>query len=353
MRLFAHDEVQAFVQRVHPGLRKTQFVNLCWVIFGLLRCGRPSLSPIARCIRGPRRLIHRIKRMSRFIDNPRLPQRQLAAQLTWFNWAMGARQPKPRVLMDYTDLGNGQVSLWAALAYRGRSVPLLCQVMPTQCEEGSRNRCEHEMILELKALLGRGWVLIADRGFARASLFEMLNEHHIDFVIRIDDNSMIYTSEGQALAGQLELGRKRRLHFGSVTYHSRRRVPLHLVICRRRGGRWNLASSLDDERQIQQLYASRMQIEEMFRDLKQHLGIERMRCTTTARHQTWLLLCAIAYSHLYWLGVLAQRAGLSAQYHYWKTESAFWLGLQLVLCADRRLTKLNRRLLGRLLNRSG
>jgi len=353
MKLFAHDEVQAFVQRVHPGLRKTQFVNLCWVIFGLLRCGRPSLSPIARCVRGPRRLIHRIKRLARFIDNPRLPQRQLAAQLAWFNWAMGARQPKPRVLMDYTDLGNGQISLWAALAYRGRSVPLLCRVMPKQCEEGSRNRCEHEMILELKALFGHGWVLIADRGFARASLFEMLNEHHIDFVIRIDDNSMIYTSEGQALAGNLTLGRKRRLYFGSVAYQSRRRVPLHLVVCRRRGGRWNLASSLQDERQIQQLYASRMQIEEMFRDLKQHLGIERMRCTTTVRHATWLLLCAIAYSHLYWLGVLAQRAGLSPQYHYWKAESAFWLGLQIVLCGDRRLAKLNQRLLGRLVNRSG
>jgi hypothetical protein len=277
----------------------------------------------------------------------------LAAQLTWFNWAMGARQPRPRVLMDYTDLGHGQVSLWTALAYQGRSVPLLCRVMPQQCAEGSRNRCEHEMILELKALLGRNWVLIADRGFARASLFEMLNEHHIDFVIRIDDKSMIYAGDSQALAGDIALGRKRHLSLGPVAYHSKRRVPLQLVICRRRGHRWNLASSLADARQIQQLYASRMQIEEMFRDLKQHLGIERMRCTTTERHQTWLLLCAIAYSHLYWLGVLAQRAGLSAQYHYWKTESAFWLGLQIVLCADRRLTRLNQRLLGRLLNRSG
>lgn len=39
MKLLTHDEVTPFVQRAHPGLRQTQFVNLRWVMFALLRFG--------------------------------------------------------------------------------------------------------------------------------------------------------------------------------------------------------------------------------------------------------------------------------------------------------------------------
>ena len=63
MRRFALPQVQAFIAFVHPGLRKTQAGNLCLVIYGLLCCRTPSLSGVARCIPGARRLIHRIKRV--------------------------------------------------------------------------------------------------------------------------------------------------------------------------------------------------------------------------------------------------------------------------------------------------
>jgi hypothetical protein len=346
MRQFALGQVSAFVEQAHPGLRQTQLVNLCLVVHALVACGRPCLSAVARCLSGPSRLIHRIKRVYRFVNNPRLPRERLATQLACLNWAHGATG-RPRVIIDYTDLGNGYVSLWAALACRGRSVPLLGRLLPRTITEGSRNAAENALILELQALFGTGWVLLGDRGFARASLLELLNAQGIDYVIRIDDHTAIYTREGRQLVSRLPVGRKRRLWLGLVRYHSHDKVPTHLLVCQRQGHRWNLASSLDDPDRIHQLYQTRMQIEEMFRDLKQHLRIERLPCHTAERYATWLLLVAMAYSYLYWLGQLAQKAGLSNLYHYWKAESVFWLGLQLLLHADPAVPRLTRRLLSR------
>jgi len=331
--------VQAFLARVHPGLRKTQRVNLLAVVCGILLSGKLQLSAVARCTPGAVRLIHRIKRVHRFIDNPRLSPTRLGLQLAYANWQQAARQARPCVLMDYTDLGDGYLSLWTALAYRGRSVPLLCWTLPKTQALVSRNALEHEMLLLLRAHFGTGWVLVADRGFARASLLQMLNQWQIDYVIRIDDNTMMHTPDGRTLAGKLRI-RGRRRFLPQVGYHSDLRVPINLLLCGRRGARWNLATSLTDPQEIFQCYQRRMQIEEMFRDLKQHLGLERMRSTTLQRRAMWLVLAAIAYSYLYWLGRVAQQAGLSERYHYWKSESQFWLGLQLFRHNDPDLTTL-------------
>lgn len=354
MARFAMPQVQAFISRVHPGLRKTQWGNLCLVIYGYLSCRKPSLSGVARCIPGARRLIHRIKRVDRFINNEVLPREQLAAQLALFNWANAATKVKPRIIIDYTDLGHGFTSLWAAMAYRGRSVPLLSRTMPIEVTtEGSRNRAEHEMILQLKALLGSDFILVADRGFARASLLKLLNSEKLHFVIRIDDKTRIYTADASHLAGEIPMGRKRRLWLGSVRYHGTERVPVQMLICRRKDSRWNLVTSLSDPQLVYQTYCSRMQIEEMFRDLKQHLDIERMRCEGLARHAMWLLLAAIAYTYLYWLGAAGQRAGLSMYYHYWKTESVAWLGVQLFAHRDPHIPRLTRRMLAKLVLQTG
>jgi len=349
MRQFALREVGAFLERAHPGLRKTQLVNLCLVVHALVLCGRPCLSAVARCLPGPVRLIHRIKRVYRFVSNPRLPREQLAAQLAYLNWAYGAGR-QPRVILDWTDLGDEYVSLWAALVCRGRTVPLGCRLVPKVILEGSRNSVENALILDLQALFGTGWVLLADRGFARASLLELLNAQGIDYVLRIDDHTTVYTPRGRQLIGQIHVADHGRRWLGAVLYHAQRKVPTHLLLCREQRSRWNLASSLTSPDAIYDCYRSRMQIEEMFRDLKQHLHLERMPCRTAEYLKTWLLLSAMAYSYLYWLGLRAQQAHLSEQYHYWKAESVFWLGLQLLRYHDPAVHRLTRRLLTGLSN---
>ncbi|NSW58634.1 MAG: transposase [Armatimonadetes bacterium] len=186
---------------------------------------------------------------------------------------------------------------------------------------------------------------MADRGFARASLFEMLLHEGIDCVVRFDNNTTLWVNGKACRTGDIALGRKSLRWLGSVRYHAKRKVPLQVLVCESEGSRWNLATSLDRAGKPRQVYFSRMQIEEMFRDLKQHLHIQKMPYATLARKATWLLLCALAYTYLYWVGVLAKAAGLSERYHYWKTESVFWLGLQLVRHHDPWLATLTRGLL--------
>jgi hypothetical protein len=203
----------------------------------------------------------------------------------------------------------------AGLVCRGRSVPLLSRPLPHTLTEGSRNTAGSALILDLQTLFGTGWVLLGDRGFARASLLGLLNAQGSDYIIRIDDGTAVYTADGRQSVGRLPLGRKRRLWLGAVHYHSSRKVPTHLLRCQRQGCRWSLASSLDDPEAIYQSYRTRTQTEGMSRDRQQHLRTERLPCHSPERHATWLLQVAIASSHLYWLGVRAQRAGLSHLAH--------------------------------------
>jgi len=82
---------------------------------------------------------------------------------------------------------------------------------------------------------------------------------------------------------------------------------------------WLLATSLSDGDAafIVGLYAKRMQIEETFRDAKNHRfgwSLGHVRLSTTQRMATLLVLAALAMAVVTLIGMTAERAGLHRQY---------------------------------------
>ena len=84
---------------------------------------------------------------------------------------------------------------------------------------------------------------------------------------------------------------------------------------------WLLATSLphDDTAgaRIKRLYASRMQIEETFRDVKSHrwgLGLRYCRSRSAKRLQVLLLIAALATLALWLVGLAARGLGLSGRF---------------------------------------
>jgi hypothetical protein len=186
--------------QVLPALLPTQTTNLALLVSALLAKRTFCLSELARAYPRPspeqRRvpapkhdLLHRLKRLWRFLDNPRIDAQAL--QLALIPHTVAALG-LPRVLglaIDWTYfdsvLPSGQrvryQVLRIAVPRRGRALPLL-QVAYNRDNlpaGQSQNQLEEAALLAVvRALPARVRpVVLADRGFARAAFLAWLQEH--------------------------------------------------------------------------------------------------------------------------------------------------------------------------------
>lgn len=256
----AYADILAFVQHLAPSWRKTQHTNLALLIQALL--ARPSLylSELARGLPSPEQPLHgRLKRLGRFLDNPRLDEGALAWRFLKLAYRFGddlpdlpqrAASPVPRsdgqsasqpeaqrpivpLLLDTTyfepfamlvvsvPCGSRALpivqttyhrtelracfpgeSTWPSgsgdpLPPRPRRHASLPPASAEICEFLSQNLIEERLIDYAYHLLSPALkgILVADRGFARAALFRRLLDQRRDFVIRFDAQTHIRLPE--------------------------------------------------------------------------------------------------------------------------------------------------------------
>ncbi len=160
-----------------------------------------------------------------------------------------------------------------------------------RCPFASQNQIEEQLITLVWHLLSpavRG-VLVADRGFARSSLFRWLLAHGRDFVIRIDPETHGYFQPDQpsrAVGEALALRPGERRWCPQVAYHQEDRVPLNLLGCWEPGQRepWYLVTSLDRADWTETAYRWRMRIEAANRDEKTGLLLRESGEAHRLRH---------------------------------------------------------------------
>ena len=242
-----YSEIRAFVQHLAPTWRKTQHENFTRVIEAIFE--RPSLvlSQLARAMPKADQPLHgRLKRLDRFLDNPRLDEAALSTRFLRLAYRFGESPPQPvwgaadpacpaghRLLRAVRHAGIHRPlwqpgpahcpfdlppdQPWACLPPRPTWPDLETQINPPRPRRGyrpnptssvprlflSQNLIEQELIDYVFSLVSPAlWpVLVADRGFARAALLRQLQSNHRDFVIRIDAQTHV------RLPGPLGAGR--------------------------------------------------------------------------------------------------------------------------------------------------
>jgi hypothetical protein len=210
--LLCYESVLAAIQIGLPAAVPTQVVNLALLVSALLLKRSCSLSELARAYPTPaeRRVVqpkhdlhYRLRRLDRFLSNPQVdPVRVQCA----FIPSTIARLGYPRqvglavdwTMWDSRDLHGQKVRyqlLRIAIPRRGRALPLLQVVYQRDAlpADQSQNQLEEAALLAVvRALpLGVTPVVLADRGFARATLLTWLEEQGLDYVIRIDRGTCI------------------------------------------------------------------------------------------------------------------------------------------------------------------
>ena len=199
-------------------------------------------------------------------------------------------------MIDWSDLGRQRNGLFTAVCFRKRGLPLLSWATALDELNPSQNRLEEAFIAQLLRHLPDAIrpLLLADRGFGRASQLRWLQEmprhtgRTMDYVAPLKGNVHIQTAAGyQGLPGKYPLRPGRYAFLPRAQYRSDGAAAVNLALYwgREHQGPWYLATSLPDAKVAVRQYRRRMPPEQYFRDDKQYfaLALDRGTAKTTAR----------------------------------------------------------------------
>ncbi|HEY6415394.1 MAG TPA: transposase [Acidimicrobiales bacterium] len=353
--------MRAAVATVAPFLVATQATNLALLVSAILARRTLCLSELARAYPRPvqRRvarpkhdLLHCLKRLWRFLDNGRIDAVAVQAALVP---EVVARLGQPRRLglaidwtMFDTHLPSGRRAryqvLRIAIPRRGRALPLLQVAYDRDRLPAGRSQNQLEegaLDVVLRALPpGVRGVVLADRGFARATFLAWLHAHPTgpDFVVRVDKGTCLTEPDGRRWKLGTEGLALTQLRWAPgvcyTLHHGRPRdLVVNVALCWRASARrasrrrhrvpaepWYLATSLDRAEQAVAWYWQRGWIEQAFKDSKSRFGLKHVRIGCPARLSR--LLAAFTFA-LAWL-TLAALPELGALPARWTTRVAHW-----------------------------
>lgn len=321
--------IDAFCSEVAISWRKTQRVNLTHAMYGVFRRRSLTLSHVAQHFPWPEEpkvaepkhgLWHRLKRLRRFLGNQRIEHEAVMQKLLHLALSV-SDEPGRRLslLVDLTYL-DPYAFLVVSVPKLGRALPVAWHAFRRDLE-GEEGLSQNQII---DTLLGKvlSWlpssiqaVVVADREFARASLFRFLMRMGRDFVVRIDRETWILHPDYTGPLGQLPLqpGGPPRW-FPHALYSQGEQVPLNLLAVWQKEYEepWFLATSLENGDEVFDLYRQRMKIEHGFRDWKTHL---RLKGTLLAENVAYVKGLTTVLAMLY---SFISHCGL-----HW-TERRFW-----------------------------
>jgi hypothetical protein len=246
-----------------------------------------------------------VKRLSRFLHNPRLRTQDLAEGVATQFVAHVARHTFVRIALDWT-VENGIHTLVASAIMGRRAVPIYWRAYDEGTFKGHRSKIERAFVERLFKVILRDiprgkLILTADRGFADVRLFDLLNDLRIAFVIRGKDNVKVYWQGRWRKLGTIKMTRNtRRRSLGRLRYCERtpRRYYLTQSRARNRQGQWGLWQLVSNRNysalQAKQEYERRWGCECGFRDAKHLLGLKEADIQTAEAFARMFTLVAIA-----------------------------------------------------------
>lgn len=312
-------------------------------VAALVRGGEIALSRLGRAIAVRTTAKHGIKRIDRLYGNEHLLDER---QQFYRGIAHGVLRdrPRPAILVDWTEVGGGMRVLAAAAPCSGRAVIIYAEVHPLR--HYSNPRVEARFLRKLAEVLPPGArpIIVTDAGF-RAPWIRQVLKLKWDFVARVRGRAYVRRADGEWIRFDdlYDVARLTARDLGPCLVTRYQPYPCRVVVVRKRRRRWHaaqrraaldnrvrqevqaarepwvLATSVGDMSadSIVASYATRMQIEEAFRDVKSARFGWAMEAACTARVErveVMVLLAALASVLILVVGISAEGAGLHRKY---------------------------------------
>ena len=341
----------------------------------LLRGGKLSLTHLGRHRPGAARVKHQIKAVDRLLGNRHLHSERIGIYKALAQTLLSGLR-RPVLIVDWSDfeLRREWLMLKAAVPIGGRALTVFEQAYPFS--QYNSPRAHRAFLQALHDVLPANCrpIIITDAGF-RGPWFREVASHGWDWLGRIRNRIKYFnatTGRWCYTDSLYKHATPTTRHLGEVNLSERRRYTTRLYLVRstqlprpvrkhpRRTKRqnndsqyrrlyrapWLLATSLPHHkhscRLIKRLYSQRMQIEESFRDIKNHrwgFGLRYARCWSGKRLEVLLLISTLAMLALWLVGLHARQTGLARHFQA-NTErrrpvlSTVFLGQQLLLRQD-------------------
>ena len=333
--------IAKFTSSVTKGLLPTQQATISQMVCGVLLCRSLILAEIARGFETAVAFPHNLKRVERYVSNPRvnsLQCKQVVARRL-IRQLHHRLQLKPtqalEIIIDWTSVWPYQV-LSALVPVAGRAVPVLQWAIARDQLKAQQNTFEMQFIAALRRCLPKPWkvVIVADRGFQRVAFLQYLDAQGFPYVIRVKGDACVEVGSysGKLREYALEVGQCFKL--SKVIYHKTQRYELKVVLnCERRDDKvcsWMLATNLGvTARQAVAIYARRFWCEESFRDQKQEFDLEGVRVKQAARLENLLLVLAMALMILAIIGMRGNKLACSEKFCPRKKQQVLFRGHRL------------------------
>ena len=333
-----------------PHIHKKRLTSLCSAVQSACSGASICITEMGRFLASNAHTKHNIKRMDRLIGNAHLAYER--HEIYGVMSRMLLREIEtPIILIDWSVLcADQQFHVLRASIPVGRRALTLYEKIYSQTQLGNRD-IQHTFLNTLATMLGstKTPIIIADSGF-RVPFYrhvEMLGWHWIGRIrnrdlIRFGAETQWFSAKSQyvranataQLLGDIEWTstntlparlvliktpkqarqKKTRLHKKSKAGYSKKQAKREaepwLLVCS-----CSLAASTP--KRIVNLYKTRMQIEENFRDTKNNdygLGVCKLSCVSIARRSVLLLIAALAQWFLWLTGNLLR--GTDIEKHF-------------------------------------
>jgi hypothetical protein len=340
--------ISKYLLDVTPTMHKIRRLSLFAAIESTINGGVLSVTGLGRNIDNRAYEKHRIKRVDRLCGNVHL-QQEIPLVYSQMCAAIVGQNKQPIIHVDWSDMDTRKQHflIRASIATQGRSLTLYEEIHPLSLKEKPKT---HRLFMQkLKAMLPQNVtpVIVTDAGF-RIPWFTLVESLGWDFVGRVRNKTFCKKKRDTTwlpVKSLYQLGTLRPKDLGQYQQGMKQSFESRMVVVwRKPKGRkdmtatgerarrnkksracaerekepWLLATSLNKTRhlskKIVKIYATRMQIEESFRDLKTGLKMNGCGTRNSPRLQVLLLIALVAQYLLFLLGLAVKAAGKHRRY---------------------------------------
>jgi hypothetical protein len=290
-----------FVADLLPSWRKTRRTVLALGTLALTRRRQLTLTGITRGLDNRSWVIHRVKRIWRFLTNRGVDPRQVVGALAGQAFRLRPEGWVP-VIFDETGLKDRAMLLGAGTWYRGRALPLALYAYQNPKIKKSLWAYREGLLNVIRGALSepdrKRLLLIADRGYAASAFFRRLVKEQIAFAIRVPRKVRVTVAQQpyrlEFLAADLKHGDC--LFLTDVRYGpAQAKVNLLLWWEASQPEPWLIATTLPTAEETKHYYRLRMGIEELFKDLKGRFALESCQCQSTDRITRLALFALVGF----------------------------------------------------------
>lgn len=326
--------IMQFSNHIFKGLWKRHITNIGLMTCSLLMGQRATIAAIGKGLHTNTREKHAIKRVDRFLSNPRVNLELAKNNLAkWF--IQGQKQLL--IAVDWTKIGQLGV-LCASIVYQGRSIPLYWKTSHYKGMRGKLSEVEDDFFQTLATIIPKSvnGIILMDKGYCRFSLLKMLTKLGFSYVVRAYEKNIIRKPGYDCPAG--EIAKKNQYidvpNCQLVPHNIRARFVSYWAPTQK--APLTLITDLKvPKREVVRMYNKRFQIELMFRDVKsQRFGLS-LKCNKPScpeRLDKLVLICFFAHIIALLIGIEAVKQGFDKLHRAntvkdQPTHSQFTLGI--------------------------